>query len=466
MIAFASGWERRVGEGGDTFFFLSHRSTDKPRLRKFVVRLLDAGIPLWIDVAEKVVDDPRLDRGAAIRYGEAWADEIERAMVQSGSYVLFCWSDRAAAAFRPGAVTRGGLQWELEQGLARRRLIGVRLDKTPLNRLPEEARALHWADLSELKTGVPNKTFDRLVEEMRFRIEEGYALKARFVQNAASSKLRAYDTQQPTESLDRSFAVYTVDRTDAFEESLDALEAAKRGGATIKPLIVIAPDDEAPDMFLERCWRAERQHWHDRSQTTRVDWVREGDFADAYRRKLSFALFKRSSASIEEIAERLRDEGRAGSVRALVSFLEGNAFTKHDPRRIADWIAFWRTLEQGSGGVMKTLPVLCVWLASANRPWTKYPPTPRGQAVKNEAICRALAAASGEVHLAGPLEPFSREQARHWREDVRQRLGGSTPAAHSVARTFDNLFQRRGKSHRVSMKTFAEAMSAVLAHGE
>jgi hypothetical protein len=449
----------------DVFFFLSHRSSDKRRLKKLVVRFLDAGIPLWIDVPEKVLVDSRVSHSAAIRYGAYWADEIEKAVLDGQSYVLFCWSKEAAKKFKASPnVNRGGLRWELEQGLIKRRLVGVRLDNTPLDPLPDEAEAIHWADLSGLRPGEPNETFNRLLRDMQRMVVDGQAQAQRAKRAQAAARSAAFEVGTRAQDFDRAFVVYEADRNDALVKVLDRLESAD--ATTHKPMIVAGPDDEAPDMFLERCWRSAHQATGTPTATLRVEWPREAEFAEAYRRRLSFALFQRVSAPLQEIAATLGAEGRAGLTRAVISFVEAASWEKQEPARIKEWLAFWQELNALGAGSIKALPVLCVWMSGANKAWVRHPPTPRGQAVSNRTICAALTRFKSEAIVAGVLSPFDAEQARPWRENIRERLGSATPLALRTAHRFDTLFAGKGRKIRVSMKQFAEAMAPVLADPE
>jgi hypothetical protein len=82
-----------------SYVFISHRSTDKPRLRQFVLRLVDRGVPTWIDNPEQFnVDLPKGEArvDAAMLTGRItpsadWPVEIDIALLRADAIVLF-WS--------------------------------------------------------------------------------------------------------------------------------------------------------------------------------------------------------------------------------------------------------------------------------------------------------------------------------------------------------------------------------------
>lgn len=440
------------------YFFLSHRSSDKKRLRPIVLRMLDAGIPLWIDLPEKILNDQRVGQVGKIPFGSYWADEIERSVTDGDSYVLFCWSKEAARRFKDRKdAERGGLRWELGQGLARRRVIGVRLDNTPLSLLPAAALDINWADLSDFRPGQPSEVFNRLLAEMKRKVDDGHSRIADRTRQKASERRKEFEAREPAERKDLDFAVYEVDRSEPFEQSTELMERWMANAGPARPLIVIGPDDEAPDMFLERCRRVLPKSQGATVPNLRLEWTREDDFQGSYRRRLSHSLTGRSSATMEELAKLLADQGRAGQARVAVSFIEASSWDKAERHRITAWTKFWAELDRASAGAARVLPVLCVWMAAAEKPWRNQPPTPRGQPVSNEAICKDLARFKSTCLVAGPLSPFSREQALPWRDRIREELGGATTRALSVASLFDSLFDsgRKGKTQLVSMHTFA-----------
>src|SRR4051794_37057826 len=82
-----------------SFVFISHRSVDKPRLRHFVLRLVDRRIPVWIDNFEEfnataARDEPRIERAmlaGRIAPATDWPTEIDAALLEAFAIVLF-WS--------------------------------------------------------------------------------------------------------------------------------------------------------------------------------------------------------------------------------------------------------------------------------------------------------------------------------------------------------------------------------------
>lgn len=81
------------------FAFLSHRNVDKPRIADFARKLVEAGVPVWIDRPEDVGLDDTEARG--IEKGESWPSQIDVALMAASVVVVFwskAWSREAAIA--------------------------------------------------------------------------------------------------------------------------------------------------------------------------------------------------------------------------------------------------------------------------------------------------------------------------------------------------------------------------------
>src|SRR5215470_10870524 len=84
-----------------SFTFLSHRSSDKPRPRPFILKAVQSRIPLWLDDFEGLnrnvgPQQQRIERDdlmGSIRKGHEWSKEIEGAIINSFAIVLF-WSNQ------------------------------------------------------------------------------------------------------------------------------------------------------------------------------------------------------------------------------------------------------------------------------------------------------------------------------------------------------------------------------------
>jgi TIR domain len=98
------------------FVFLSHRSIDKPRIRPFVLELIDRQIPVWIDNFEEFnlgIDGTKRrideqDLAGGIEKLRDWPTQIDHALVRAFAVVVF-WSknwttDRAILTREHGAA--------------------------------------------------------------------------------------------------------------------------------------------------------------------------------------------------------------------------------------------------------------------------------------------------------------------------------------------------------------------------
>jgi hypothetical protein len=74
-----------------TFAFLSHRSSDKPRILPFVQRLSDNALPFWIDNPNALNAPDVAARATGIQRGKDWPTEIDKALAEATVLVVF-WS--------------------------------------------------------------------------------------------------------------------------------------------------------------------------------------------------------------------------------------------------------------------------------------------------------------------------------------------------------------------------------------
>jgi hypothetical protein len=81
------------------FAFLSHRSSDKPRILPFVRRLADNALPFWIDNPNSLNAPDVAAKANGIRAGKDWPNEIDKALAEATVVVVFwssSWKDGGA----------------------------------------------------------------------------------------------------------------------------------------------------------------------------------------------------------------------------------------------------------------------------------------------------------------------------------------------------------------------------------
>lgn len=99
-----------------SFVFLSHRSVDKPRIREFVIGMIDRKIPVWVDNFEEfnlgLADTARRinrnDLAGGIEKLRDWPGQVDYALVRAFAVIVF-WSrnwttDRAILTREHGAA--------------------------------------------------------------------------------------------------------------------------------------------------------------------------------------------------------------------------------------------------------------------------------------------------------------------------------------------------------------------------
>jgi hypothetical protein len=99
------------------FAFLSHRGTDKPRIRPFVEQAVERGIPVWIDRPEELncpCDDRQIRREDLAGYipeGASWPLSIDEAIYSAGAVVVFwsaAWIDNLDILLREFTIGHSG----------------------------------------------------------------------------------------------------------------------------------------------------------------------------------------------------------------------------------------------------------------------------------------------------------------------------------------------------------------------
>lgn len=463
--------------------FISHASEDKrsDRFRALVHKLYDVlyadermpdelRVGLWIDRPQEVSTDPRLLACGRIPSGDTWQEAIEDALAHQDVCVLFCLSHASAAKLKgEGEVTTAGLEWELQQAQARRRLVAVKIDDVSPVALPERYRKIQFLDLSQFSDADERHNFRFVVDDIKQKL----GLQA----EAAETRLAAFVRRatQP-KSLDHNIP-YRADRHEQAKAFFATIyETQSRSATAPRPLIVAGPEEEVPAQFLDRCFRESRRVLGGEPCDKRVlQWPDKGEFAPAYVEELSTYFFGHPRAPREEVVRSLR------SIRKLTVFysiLLAKDWSAQEPERVASWIEEWARFDTEAGGGLRVVPLLCLQLGRCGETqWHECPPTPAGQLFENRAILSSLRNCAARVDgraqpLMPPLlAPLSRSDATTWLATVRDEA--SAEAGELLDRleaVVDKLFKTHkrlwlwgaDKENQVTMRRFATTIQNAL----
>jgi hypothetical protein len=168
-----------------SFVFLSHASTDKPRLKTIVDALIGAGLKVWLD--NPAVMGYSLQQIKNHFYhleaGGRYRDKIDAALRDSG-VVLVCWSEKAR---------ENRDVWHAEASVARtlRKLVACRIDDVDPPTLPDGHGEEQIPDLRSDHPPPPGSPSSRRVPRSRSEIDAQLALlvasvKARMMETASA----------------------------------------------------------------------------------------------------------------------------------------------------------------------------------------------------------------------------------------------------------------------------------------
>lgn len=427
--------------------FISHASDDKGRIEPIVLRLLDRlsafGHQLWIDKPERVSNDPRLQSAGAIQYGSSWSQAIAQALADKRCLVLMVWSANVARKIGAQPASKiGSLAWEMQQAIENGAFVGARLEGVSQD-LPESARKLHWCDLRDWRPETYHGEFEKLLAFILGRLAE----LDRITDRSADDHVRRL-TRSRTPTVERELVLQYVDRG---KQEIGARAAARHvmDGKGPHPIAVIGPEDEEPQLFLKRLFRAASELFGEGGALQmRVDWPRDHDFFETYRALVSLELAQHADLTIDEISERL---SRQPHLIVFWSLLSSERWSGVERARLVQWARFWRQVGEARHSNVRALPIVCIKLPAIERAWfdpqrkDSIPPRPNGaHGPSPRQIWDEIGAVGATQGIAlerlAMLAPILRDEADAWltRPDVA--LDGTDPRARQAQATLRNLF--------------------------
>jgi hypothetical protein len=333
------------------FVLVSHASVDKPKIRFIVEALIQQNIKVWLDNPGKAgfsADEVERDF-YRIRAGEPWRAELRDALHISAA-VLVCWS---ASSIKSNEVAK-----EATIGLDRNKLVSCQIEDFDKSRLSSDYAAEQIADL-------------RPRPEQQAQL----ALLLTDVKNKMiQSSRRGIEQRTPRDP----FEPYLVDRTRQENLIGDAISALAGRQNGVRPFLVLGPQNECPNEFIERLDKhTSKIHLRDGCWfPIRVEWPEGCDpakFAGTYRNNLSFKLGLpvASENPDEQVAKRLSELERPA---AVVSGIYARQWDADEPKRIASWLDWWESLARGPSRI-GVIPIFRIVMERAKPGWQKrgYP---------------------------------------------------------------------------------------------
>ena len=364
-----------------SFVFVSHASPDKMKIRHIVEALIEAGEKVWLDnPAAMGYGEVEINRYFyRIRAGGRWRDEIDEALRQAGA-VLVCWSEHSKEDRRV---------WHSEATYARveKKLLSCRIDDVEVEELPDD---FHEEQIIDLRLSLPREGQTSPSERWpRNETDLKAHLRLFLLDVRATINKRAAKRLQ-SGSLRDPFLPYLIDRTDQETIIGRAIEEVAASGGT-KPFIIMGPENECPDEFLERLRRYTSVQrigaaWHEIA----VEWPQQSahqEFALEFGQRLATSLRLRGNPSLSELAKAI---GQLGRTTAVISLMRAEEWKRTEPTRIKAWLSFWYSLMDCSRSV-SIVPILSITTERAEPGWRNYPPGfSLGASVSNRQIWRQV----------------------------------------------------------------------------
>jgi hypothetical protein len=438
-----------------SFVFISHASQDKPRIRRLVDALLEAGIKVWLDnppaagyLEHEVLSFYR------IRAGErgGWRDEINDAK-REAACILVCWSKRATG----DAVLEGKerIVWinEADFGQTMGKLVACTVDEVSPSSLPSTFAR------DQIPCLDPDQPDDKWRAVMATVLDD--------IRRVMSSR---NDLRARAKVSRDTFAPFLADRLDQENIVHDAVAAALSAGG-VRPVLLSGPDNEHPDAFLSRLRRSSVDVLRDGGAWLELDaeWpvgAPASGFAPMYLRNLARALALPGRSDVQELARAI--EAKARPV-AIIHRMLAKQWGPDEPRRIEAWLKCWEDLAQ-SAPRMQAVPILQVKMPDAKPGWRRCPGGASGGRVGNRGIWNAANSLARRrlrkreavaLDVSPVLGPIDDGHANSWLNRLCPDPGPERTRLEQLIRET----YRRGspKRHGVSHREFAEKMGPAFA---
>jgi hypothetical protein len=401
--------------------FISHASTDKPRIRHITDYLLAQGFALFIDHPEKM--KPPYVRA----YCEAndisglwsgsendWAPALERAIHECDA-VLAILSD-ALDTLRIECVA------EIVMANALYKLVPAKIGRFDSSKLPGFVRGGDAQDVAAELDGVTlAASLDILVQDrIRPAIEMGR--RARRGELDTSDRFRKLHELLPL----------CVGRKPQRRAIIDAADQAAQG--RIQPVVVVGPENELPVEFLEAL-----SYFGDGDESGAAFAIEYVDLPDEYARdmeaefaaNLAEELCRNHRAPLSTVAGEIAARGHPVIVHSRFD----RAGEPIDAMLLEAWLSFW---DKFNAAFPRTLvvPALSIILGPAKPGWRQCPPRVEEDAdayqrnlsfwQRLEAMLPPLGAPTDPVKflLPRPTAPIPRAEATKWADDIRQEMLG------------------------------------------
>ena len=404
--------------------FLSHASSDKPRIAHLVNHLLDNGFRLFIDHPEAIPGFTReiiSARGIQTLWtGEEnkWPERLNEALDECDCVLVVVSEALTAASVDNENLERRRnrrVEWnhEISVGAFARKIALAKIGKYEADLLP---RSIAGIDAQDVSTGLEAQ---RLADSLA--ILTGNRIPAAI----ASGRQRRAGSDGDEFRIIADLLPLCVGRREqrrAVMKSLALLRQTRR----IQPVVIAGPENELPHRFLDALAYEDDG---DRSPVTfalkRVGWP-EGaarDFADDYSYILAEAICDNGFAGLEAVAEAIAREGHPAVIRSRIDLGERGI----EKWMLGEWLDFWKANEETFSRV-EIVPVVSLFLGEAKPGWTDWPPRKADDQKawkRNRAALDWLEALQGKEaagrYVRSPLTaPIKRSHAQDWAENIHE----------------------------------------------
>jgi hypothetical protein len=395
-----------------SFVFISHASSDKPKIKHIVDKLIASEIKVWLDDPTA----PALRYGAQeikahfhrIHAGGPFYDQIKEALRQS-DVVLVCFSEH----FREPA--RDIFYSEAAIADYEGKLVSCRIDDVDPNTLPPRFAAQHVADL---RMDLPHSDGGasrsgrrpRPQNELEGLLENLVADIRRKMLNVRFDRALCRGPRDP-------FIPYLIDRKDHLDAVGIAIDEIKAAGG-VRPFLIAGPENECveefrrrlDDYYVPKVGLGGGRSWY----RLMVEWPSSKTaLKESYKRRLAEALGVPASSTLETIGAQLKQLGRPANV---VTLMTPGSWQDNEQKRILDWLTLWNELEVAARG-FAAVPMLCMTFPPANPGWKECPPGRANSAVfDNEviwAMIRRLASPTARQRVRAFILPPSGKPRLH-----------------------------------------------------
>lgn len=403
--------------------FLSHASSDKPRIAHLVDYLLDSGYRLFIDHPEAIpgfTRDVIAARGIQTLWStdeNKWPERLEEA-IDECDCVLVVVSDALTEKNIDSEIDarrkNRRVEWNHEISSAQyaRKIAYAKIGSFSAGLLPRIVAGVDAQDVSSDRDPAMLSASLEILAKDRIpaAIESGKRRRA----GSDGDEFRAIADLLP-------LCVGRREQRRAVMKSLVTLRQTKR----IQPVLIAGPENELPHRLLDAlAYEDDGDRSPESFLLKRIGWPEptSPDFADDYGYILAEAFCGDGFADLEAVADAIAREGHPAVIRSRLDLGERGI----EQWKLGEWLDFWESKQEIFSRV-QIVPVVSLFLGEAKPGWTDWPPREADDQMawkRNRAALDWLDALQGPEqgrYVRSPLTaPIRRSQAADWAENIHE----------------------------------------------